>query len=432
MKQKLFILSMDAMVREDIAYLQTKPNFQKIMEKRAEVDKVLTVYPASTYPAHTTLMTGCYPGKHGVYSNHPLRAITDGIPHWPTEHTWVYAEDLFAAAKRAGCTTASVFWPITANNPNVDYIINEYFFYYPKEGDRIEEVFAAQGANEETLKAIWENIRHFPREAKGMLPVADRFDDFLMGCTCSLIRNVQPDVMLVHNCLLDSFRHMGGVFSDRIPKCLDKTDEWLGDVIAAMEDAGVYEQTNFIILSDHGQLNVNRRVNINVLFQKAGFLEVAPNNTVYNWKAYGQTNGVSTTVHLIDNTNRKLYDRVHAYLKELQDSGKYGIQKIYTKDELLEKYGQSGPYSFIIEGEDGISFGNDFIGDEVTNIPTRGSHGHMPEKGPQPVFMAHGPDFKENVTLANANLVDIAPTLAAVLGQTLADADGRAMTELLK
>ena len=36
--QKLFVLSMDAMVREDIAYLETKPNFQKIMNKRAEVD----------------------------------------------------------------------------------------------------------------------------------------------------------------------------------------------------------------------------------------------------------------------------------------------------------------------------------------------------------------------------------------------------------
>ena len=432
MAKKLFVLSMDAMVREDIAYLETKPNFQKIMNKRAEVDKVLTVYPASTYPAHSTLMTGAYPAKHGVFSNHPLRAITDGIPHWPTEYTWVYAEDIFAAAKRAGCTTASVFWPITANNPNVDYIINEYFFYYPKEGDRVEEVFAAQGANEEALKAVRENIRHFPREVAGMAPVADRFDDFLMGCACSLIRNVQPDVILVHNCLLDGYRHKKGVFSDIIPQGLDKTDQWLGDVIAAMEDAGVYEDTNFIILSDHGHLNVTRRVNMNALFREAGLLEVAPNDTVYNWQAYAQTNGVSTTVHLIDNTNQKLYNKVYAYLKQLQDSGKYGIQKIYTKDELLEKYGQSGPYSFMVEGEEGVSFGNAYNCESVTEIPLRGTHGHMPEKGAQPVFMAHGPDFKEDAYLSDAKLVDIAPTLAAVLGQTLADADGRVLTELLR
>ena len=436
MAKKLFVLSMDAMVREDIEYLQTKPNFKKIMEKRAEVDKVLSVYPASTYPAHTTLMTGAYPGKHGVFANFQLKTFNDGISHWATESSWVYAEDLFAAAKRAGCTTASVYWPITANNPNVDYIINEYFFYYPDEGDRVEEVFASQGANEEALKAVRENIRHFPREVKGMMPIANHFDDFLMGCACSLIRNVQPDVMLVHNCLLDGCRHKSGVFGDLIPKGLDRTDEWLGDVIAAMEDAGVYEDTNFIILSDHGHMNLSKYIHLNVLFREAGLLEVAPNGGIYNWKAYAQANGFSTTVHLVDNSNQKLYDQVYAYLQQLQESGKYGIRKIYTKDELLEQYGQNGPYSFMVEAEDGYGFANSWTAEHpvapLANGGIRGAHGHAPERGPQPVFMAHGPDFREGAKLANAKLVDIAPTLAAVLGQTLADADGRVMTELLK
>ena len=163
MKQKLFVISMDAMVHEDVAYLMTKPNFKKIMEKRAEVEGVTTVYPASTYPAHTTLMTGCYPGKHGVFANFQLKTFNDGISHWATNSSWVYTEDLFAAAKRAGCTTASVFWPITANNPNVDYIINEYFFYYPDEINRVEEIFAEQGANEATLAVIRENMHLFPK-----------------------------------------------------------------------------------------------------------------------------------------------------------------------------------------------------------------------------------------------------------------------------
>ena len=39
MKEKLFVLSVDAMVREDVAYMLTKPNFRKIMEKRANNSK---------------------------------------------------------------------------------------------------------------------------------------------------------------------------------------------------------------------------------------------------------------------------------------------------------------------------------------------------------------------------------------------------------
>jgi len=435
MKKKLFVLSMDAMVREDIAYLETKPNFKKIMEKRAEVDKVLTVYPASTYPAHTTLMTGCYPGKHGIFANFQLKTFNDGISHWATNSSWVYAEDIFAAAKRAGCTTASVYWPITANNPNVDYIINEYFFYYLDESNRVEEVFAQQGANEATLKAVRENMHLFPIAEDGNNPSAEGFDVFLMGCTCSLIRNEQPDVMLVHNCILDTFRHNSGVFGDKLTEGLDRTDEWLGDVIAAMEDAGVYEDTNFIILSDHGQMDVHNYVHLNVLFREAGLLEVAPDGGVYNWKAYSQSNGFSTTVHLVDNTNKKLYNEVYAYLLQLQESGMYGIRKIYTKDELLEQYGQCGPYSFMVEAEDGCSFANSWTAEHpivpIANGKVHGNHGHTPERGPQPVFMAHGPDFKEGAKIDRAKLVDVAPTLAAVLGQTLADADGRVMKELL-
>lgn len=432
MKQKLFVLSMDAMVRQDIPYLLSKPNFRKIMEKRAEVDKVCTVYPASTYPAHTTLVTGCWPKNHGVYSNFPLRSVPDGISHWPLGSDWIYAEDIFAVAKRAGCSTAAVYWPITARNPNIDHIINEYFFYYPDEGEAVMATFAAQGADQVALQAVEENLHLFPRKVAGREPTVRHYDSFLMGCACSLIRNAQPDVLLVHNCRLDSNRHSSGVFGELIPETLDMTDAWLGDVIAAMEEAGVYQDTNFVILSDHGHMDSAITVNLNVLLAREGLLEVAPNGTVYNWKAYAQTNGFSTTVHLIDNTNKKLYDRVYACLQKLQAEGQYGIERIWRKDELEARYGQGGPYSFMVEGAEGYTFGNAITGDVFTRKEkATGSHGHMPEKGPQPVFMGHGPGFREGAFLEDARLIDIAPTLAAILGQSMPEADGRVLEELL-
>ena len=433
MKKKLFVLSMDAMVREDIAYLETKPNFRKILEKRAEVDKVLTVYPACTYPAHTSLMTGCYPDKHGVYNNFPVSTWQDGIPHWPTHYTNVYAEDIFAAAKRAGMTTAGVYWPITACNPNIDHVINEYFFYYPGEGDRVEEIFKEQGADEVALQAVRENLSLFPRSVRGSVPTEKYFDAFIMGCTCSLIRNAKPDVILIHNCLLDSVRHAKGLFGDHITAALDQTDLWLGNVLSAMEDAGVLEQTDFVLLSDHGQMEYHTFIHLNVLLKNAGFLQTAPDGKLYEWQAYAQATGPSAMIYLRDNTNKKLYDRVYSFLQGLQESGEYHIQKIFTKDELMEKYRQSGPYSFMLEAEDGCGFGSKFY--DLPPVETGKKacgHGYLPEKGPQPVFMAHGPSFRDGAILARANIVDVAPTLAASFGQTLADADGRVMTELLK
>lgn len=432
MKKKLFVLSMDAMVREDIAYISQKPNFKKIMEKRAEVDKVCTVYPASTYPAHTTLMTGCYPDKHGVFSNFPVRPDQDGAVHWPLLHTSVFAEDIFAAAKRAGLTTAAVYWPITGRNPNIDHIINEYFFHY-NDLSEPEKSFALQGADEIALQAVRENAHLLPttRGSKELVPTSV-FDSFIMGCTCSLIRNVQPDLLMVHNCYLDSTRHRYGTFSRQLQAALDLTDQWLGDVLAAMEEAGVYEQTNFVILSDHGQIDCTKAVKMNVLLQQGGFQQPGPNDTLYDWQAYAQTNGKSTTIHLRDNCNQKLYNRVYAYLQKLQETSAYGIEKIWTKEELSQRYGQNGPYSFMIEAGDAVMFSNALSGDVITAIEPRGAHGYQPEKGPQPVFLAHGPSFRDGAFVEKANIVAVAPTLAATFGETMPEADGAVLTELLK
>ena len=210
MKQKIFVLSMDAMVHEDVAYLMTKPNFAKIMEKRAEVERVRSVYPTSTYPAHTSILTGCYPGAHGIRTNVPFKTIRDGYPHWYLYSKSIRTEDLFAAAKRAGCTTASVFWPITGKNPNIDHNIDEYFLFFTEEDPLV--TYERLGADQVALDAIRENLSRLPVRDPVTNQTDRTFDDFIMGCTCSLIRSAQPDVLLVHNCCLDTLRHRNGIF----------------------------------------------------------------------------------------------------------------------------------------------------------------------------------------------------------------------------
>lgn len=435
MKKKLFVLSMDAMVHEDVAVMMTKPNFARIMSKRAEVGGVRSVYPASTYPAHTTLSTGCYPAKHGVWANMAPKIGGDGIANWPLHHTYIDVEDLFAAAKRAGRTTAAVFWPITACNPNIDHVINEYFFYYPQDAKNEDDViatFRAQGADDVAIRAVKENLHLFPWKGPDGKHI-DRFDNFINGCTCSLIRNAKPDVLLIHNCHLDSTRHATGVFSEALYKALDVMDAWLGDIIAAMEDAGTYDDTDFVILSDHGQRDYTRTVKLNFLLERGGFLSIAPNGTIYDWRAYAKSNGQSAMIYLINEQSEKLYNNVKAYLEQLKEEGTWGISEVLTREELKERYGQCGPYSFMLEAVDFTDFSGQLVGELITEYQTpRAGHGYQPEKGPQPIFLAHGPSFKDGAFLEKAELADIAPTLATVLGESLPEAEGRVLHELLK
>lgn len=435
MKQKLFILSMDAMVHEDVAYMMQKPNFARIMAKRAEVEKVCTVYPSMTYPAHTAIITGCRPGKNGIYVNSKIKPFKDGYVHWPLESRRVRVENLFAAAKRAGCSTAAVYWPITACDPNIDHVINEYFFYLPDED--IVETFRRQGSSEAALQAVRENMPRFRYEkrAKGIGPnLSNTMDDFIMGCTCSLLRSEKPDVLALHNCYIDSTRHYYGAFAPEVYKALDQMDVWLGEVLQAMEDAGGYEDVNFIILSDHGQMNFDRYTRLNVLLQRGGFIDIAPDGSVYDWRAFCK-GGMSAPVFLSDPNYEPLRREVYECLKELAKDPRWGIEDVFTVEETREMYGTYGTFSFMVEGDGHTSFTDDWHGEPSVPVEAiegyRAKHGYRPEKGPQPVFLAAGPAFRPGAVVETAHVTDEAPTLAAVLGQTLPQADGRVLRELL-
>ena len=439
MKDKLFVLSMDAMVGEDLEYLMTRPNFSRLMNHCCKVEKVRTIYPSITYPAHVSILTGCRAATHGIFNNTTFRTTT-GYPAWHLSSSEIKTEDLFAAAKRAGCTTASVYWPVTGGNPNIDYLINEYFFYDPKETETsqcIFDLYAAQGANAETLAVVEENMDRFPRKFRtktDKLTLDQTFDNFINGCVCSLIRNYQPDVLIAHNCLLDSLRHRYGIFNEFVTEGLDITDMWIGEIIDSMEMANVFESTNFVIVSDHGQMNFARRIKPNVMLARGGFVKIAEDGTVEDYRAFAQSNGMSASIFVKEAKDEPF---VYSYLQSLLADGVWGFEKIYTKDEVNQAYGWAGDFSFVLETDGITTFSDDWHEPILSPIDVsdyrlgKATHGYEPEKGPQPVFVAKGPAFKPDVVIPFCHIIDEGPTFARILGQHMHDAEGRVLSELL-
>ena len=68
-KNKIVVLSVDALVYEDLEYLKDKPNFSLLYEGGSIVKRTRTIYPTVTYPCHVSMSTGVYPNKHGVTNN---------------------------------------------------------------------------------------------------------------------------------------------------------------------------------------------------------------------------------------------------------------------------------------------------------------------------------------------------------------------------
>ena len=61
------VLSVDALVYEDLEILSKLYTFEEIWPKTARVNKVRSVYPTITYPCHTTMRTGVYPDRHRAF-----------------------------------------------------------------------------------------------------------------------------------------------------------------------------------------------------------------------------------------------------------------------------------------------------------------------------------------------------------------------------
>ena len=130
--------------------------------------------------------------------------------------------------------------------------------------------------------------------------------------------------------------------------------------------------------------------------------------------------------------------KVWETLEELRREGVFGIGRIYTAKEAIEEEQLCGGFSFVIESDGYTSFGDKAVRPLVQNFDVsdyrfgRATHGYMPDYGPQPVFVAKGPDIRQGVMLDRGEVVDEAPTFAKLMGLDLSQADGKPMDAILK
>ncbi len=438
-KKRILVFSVDAMVCEDLAKLLQLPNGKKYLAKGSLVEKGMrTIYPSVTYPAHVSMLTGCYAGTHGVTSNFAFTTADK-------EQSWRWSggyrvDDIFHAAKRAGYTTGSVSWPATANHPDIDWLMAEYWM--PKEGDTLRSSFADAGSSPEMLDIIEANAKYLPegyeRGGRKNFMKWPEEDNFVIHVASQVIREHAPEVMFVHIGMFDSFRHANGVFGLHIDWALDYLDRYIGELMDACRIAGVLEDTNLILVSDHGQQNIRRVINLNVLLADQGLLRVDTEGKIISWDAFSFSNAMSSLIYLRDPGDKKLQERVYQELMAYCEEGIYGIGRVFTAEEAEKEEHLKGDFSFVVESDGYTSFADKAVRPLVVGFDDRdyrfghATHGYLPDRGAQPVFAAQGPDIREGIVLERGKVVDEAPTYAGLLGVTLRDAEGQPMKEFLK
>jgi hypothetical protein len=141
----------------------------------------------------------------------------------------------------------------------------------------------------------------------------------------------------------------------------------------------------------------------------------------------GNTAAASANTAAIAKLNGKA-DEEGSVAKAVADAVKAEEDRAKEAEQGLDDKIQALDAKF---GEAADDFFNDLKGDEGTTIG--GMVADIAENKAKLAGIADEDEaVKEGAVIENAKLVDVAPTLAAVLGQTLPEADGRVLTELLK
>ncbi|AAK78457.1 putative AlkP superfamily pyrophosphatase or phosphodiesterase [Clostridium acetobutylicum] len=426
----LIVISIDALNAKDFDFIKELPNFSNIINNGSYVREVTGVYPSVTYPSHTSIITGTYPEKHGIFNNEKMQ-IGVKTQEWYWQKKYIKVPTLVDIALEHGMKVGNVFWPVMGG-AKIHYNCPEVWSVKPYTNQVIASL--VNGTPLFLLKLILK----FGTTLKGA--EQPNLDDFLCKSVCYMVENKKPNLTLLHLNEIDHARHKFGFASEDVYEGLKREDRRLGEIIEASKRAGIYDETAFIVLGDHGFSDVDYKICINTAFVKKGLIHLDRKGKIVNCKVYANYCDGSNQIKVMDPQN---IDEVSKLLFDMKDSGRYGIKEIYTKEEAAKK-NIRGDFDFMLEAEDGYYFDNGWNEkDVIVKIKKSRSraheegyfaatHGYDPLKeGYRTFFAAFGCGIKKGVTIENANLVDEGPTMAAILGLEMKNVDGIVLNDIL-
>jgi predicted AlkP superfamily pyrophosphatase or phosphodiesterase len=386
--------------------------------------------PAITWPNHTTLVTGMHPAKHSVLFNGVLTRPGPGlavrVDGGKDKSDLVAVPTLFDRLHRAGYRTADVNWPCTRGATTLEDSFPDVPDQITHMTRRLRDELIAAGHLEGT------NDAPFRTQSP---PVKDQI---WTAAAVQVIRERKPNFMLIHLLITDSTQHKYGPQSPAAYTAIALADAELAEILRAVEAAGIRERTTMIVTADHGFETALKIVNPNVAFRKAGLLETTATPTLLRARAQIVSEGGIAMVYF---TNPDTVAADRAKVIELM-TNQEGIAEILGPDRFAA-LGLPDPTKnrqmaeMILVAAEGYAFNNEARGEEVVTEVTlaAGNQGHHGFLSTNPkmnaTFVAWGRGIKRGAKVGLINNVDVAPTMAKLLGQSLPGADGRVLIEIL-
>jgi predicted AlkP superfamily pyrophosphatase or phosphodiesterase len=394
------------------------PTLRKLAREGAVAVSMQPVNPTVTWANHTAIVTGVDASEHHVLFNglltRPAGGARPSIEPWRDKDVMVHAPTIYDIACQSGLTTAQVDWVAIYGAKTITWQFPEI----PDPNGAIERELIAEG----TVTA--DQLRTFEDSSQAWQ------DEIWTDAAVKILEKHRPNLLLFHLLGLDDTNHEYGPMSNASFTAMALLDSRVKQIVDALQRTGLTRQTTLIVVSDHGFRSFKHKLHPNVLLREKGLLSEAQGQSqadawvvptggtamVYVTKPHRKVELVSELLGIFSNAEG--IDRVYG----VDDLPKLGLPVPAVSDQAPDLVLAALP-DYVISSES--------EGDYVTEV-AGGTHGYLnSDPKMQAIFVAWGAGIPRGIRLNSISNLDVAPTIAALLGFEMKHAKGHAIEQIV-
>ncbi len=388
------------------------PTLHALMKSGSYARSMQPVNPTVTWPNHTSMVTGVAPAKHGLIANGQITGQRTGkvptVEFHADKTALVRVPTVYDRAHDAGLTTAEMDWVAIENAKSIDWS----FFEQPVATSPLLQEMLADGS---LTQAELDGFK------KGSQAYRDRL--YTRGATYA-IRHHHPNLVLLHLLALDSAEHAYGFDTMAGVNTAAFLDDRVKEVVDAVREAGDSDRTTFLIVSDHGQSSVHHSVDPNTILKEAG---IPPS------EATALAEGGAAYIYETHRTP-ELTAKIRAAF-----AANPATESVPTDEQIAvqgwpSRSDNPAAFDVLAYAKEDWKFGGSTVQDHrTTPEPQTGAHGY-PNTRPlmQAIFIANGAAIRSTGEQPTFPNIDVAATIAQILGLPQTGMDGKPLIAILK
>ena len=352
------------------------PVLSRLAESGVQSEGLIPIFPSKTFPNHYTVVTGLHAARHGITSNNmvdpalPWRfTLSDREVQQDTR--WWGGEPLWVGVERQGQIAATMFWP--GSDAEIA-------------GDR---------------PTYW-------RPYEDELPNEARVDQLLAWLKQPEPK--RPTFLTLYFSDVDTAGHRFGPTGAPTRSAALHVDAMIGRLMSGIEEIGLGQRANYVIVSDHGMTELSR----DRVIVLDDYIDLATVDLIDTAPIVGINlrPGVS-----LDSTYRAL-------------AGKHPALQVFTRGNLPDQHRlRSHPRlpDLIGIADDGWTpTTREWLArDDESGRTWGGNHGYEPRhRSMHGLFVAAGPQFKAGAVVPAFDNVHVYELICRTLGIVPASNDG--------